>query len=213
MSEKWHDMLEGASGLLAGGDSRRLAESTLELLMVISRARCGAVFACEADRLGLVVSRGLDQGALDSTHRVWVNSRRSLSTGRPLYSGGPESFLTVPLVDDEEVKGLLYVDTPDPDFRVPSEHLASLCRILCSALSGLSEVSLRTPSQWESYLERTTPEDIERERLLLLLNRNEWNIARVSRILGVTRMTIYNRLGRFNIPRERVVKTPRRVRA
>jgi Bacterial regulatory protein, Fis family len=213
MPGKWDDMLESAGGLLAGGDSRRLAESTLELLMVISRSRCGAVFACEGDRLGLVVSRGLDQGALDATHRVWVNQRRSLASGRPFYSGGPESFLTVPLVDGEEVAGVVYLDTPDPSFRVPGDHLASLCRILCSALSGLAEVSLRTPSEWESYLERTSPEEIERERLLLLLNRNEWNIARVSRILGVTRMTIYNRLGRFNIPRERVLKTPRRVRA
>jgi transcriptional regulator of acetoin/glycerol metabolism len=47
---------------------------------------------------------------------------------------------------------------------------------------------------------------------LLLLTRNEWNISRVARILNVTRMTVYNRLVRFNIPRERVPKTQRRVR-
>ena len=53
-----------------------------------------------------------------------------------------------------------------------------------------------------------------REKLLLLLNRNEWNIARVARLMGVTRRTIYLRLQRYNIPRERVPKTrPRRATA
>ena len=47
---------------------------------------------------------------------------------------------------------------------------------------------------------------MEREKLLLLLNRNEWNIARVARLMGVTRRTIYLRLQRYNIPRERVPK-------
>jgi transcriptional regulator of acetoin/glycerol metabolism len=60
---------------------------------------------------------------------------------------------------------------------------------------------------WETYLERTPVEDMEREKLLLLLNRNEWNIARVARLMGVTRRTIYLRLQRYNIPRERVPKT------
>ena len=211
MFGKVRDGVEGA-GLLTGGDPRRTIESALELLMVIAGSRRGAVFACEGDRLGLIVSRGLDQEALDSTHSFWASSRRSLVPGRPLYSGGPESFLTVPLAEDDDVKGLLYIDTPDPSVRVPEDHLASLCRILGGALGAVPDVSLRSPSEWETYLERTTPEEIERERLLLLLNRNEWNIARVARILGVTRMTIYNRLGRFNIPRERVIKTPRRVR-
>jgi transcriptional regulator of acetoin/glycerol metabolism len=59
---------------------------------------------------------------------------------------------------------------------------------------------------WEAYLERTPVEDMEREKLLLLLNRNEWNIARVARLMGVTRRTIYLRLQRYNIPRERVPK-------
>ena len=49
-----------------------------------------------------------------------------------------------------------------------------------------------------------------REKLLLLLNRNEWNIARVSRLMGVTRRTIYLRLQRYGIPREKIRKTLRR---
>ncbi len=52
---------------------------------------------------------------------------------------------------------------------------------------------------------------MEREKLLLLLNRNEWNIARVSRLMGVTRRTVYLRLQRYGIPRERVPRTRTRT--
>jgi len=48
---------------------------------------------------------------------------------------------------------------------------------------------------------------MEREKLLLLLNRNEWNIARVARLMGVTRRTVYLRLQRYNIRAERVLKS------
>ncbi|HEV7501522.1 MAG TPA: helix-turn-helix domain-containing protein, partial [Vicinamibacteria bacterium] len=91
-------------------------------------------------------------------------------------------------------------------------------RIIAKAVGENVGVNVeRAPSRaeaWESYLERTPVEDMEREKLLLLLNRNEWNIARVARLMGVTRRTIYLRLQRYNIPRERVPKTrPRRATA
>jgi transcriptional regulator of acetoin/glycerol metabolism len=70
----------------------------------------------------------------------------------------------------------------------------------------LKEKGRSQAEAWETYLERTPVEDMEREKLLLLLNRNEWNIARVARLMGVTRRTIYLRLQRYNIPRERVPK-------
>ena len=56
----------------------------------------------------------------------------------------------------------------------------------------------------QAYLSQTSDEEIARERLLLLLVQNEWNIARVARIMGMTRRTIYHRLQRHNIVREKV---------
>ena len=47
------------------------------------------------------------------------------------------------------------------------------------------------------------------ERLLYLLSKHEWNIARVARVMGVTRRTVYLRLERFNLSRKRLPKTPR----
>ena len=49
--------------------------------------------------------------------------------------------------------------------------------------------------------------EIERRRLLAALERHEWNIARVARLMGVTRRTVYLRLKRYKIDRRRVPKT------
>jgi transcriptional regulator of acetoin/glycerol metabolism len=92
--------------------------------------------------------------------------------------------------------------------------LGKFSRIIAKAVTDTTPVVSKARNQaeaWETYLERTPVEDMEREKLLLLLNRNEWNIARVARLMGVTRRTIYLRLQRYNIPRERVPKT--RLRA
>jgi hypothetical protein len=48
--------------------------------------------------------------------------------------------------------------------------------------------------------------------LRTLLETHEWNVARVARELGVTRMTIYNRMKRLGIERERVRKSESRRR-
>jgi transcriptional regulator of acetoin/glycerol metabolism len=42
--------------------------------------------------------------------------------------------------------------------------------------------------------------------LRALLDEHEWNVSRVARLLSVTRMTVYNRLRRLGIARERVSK-------
>jgi DNA-binding NtrC family response regulator len=117
---------------------------------------------------------------------------------------------------DEDVVALIYVDSLEPHFCTPQDidRLGKFARIIAKAVADRPE-GQRVPTRaeaWETYLERTPVEDMEREKLLLLLNRNEWNIARVSRLMGVTRRTIYLRLQRYAIPRERVFKTrPRRA--
>jgi len=116
-----------------------------------------------------------------------------------------------PILSAVPVIALLYVDSLDPHFC--EEHdlarLQKFSRIIAKAVGESStESAPASPANvWETYLERTPVEDMEREKLLLLLNRNEWNIARVARLMGVTRRTVYLRLQRYNIPRERVAKS------
>ena len=230
------DLIDQFADLVVGADDpRRLAERTLEVVMSLTNGRSGAVFAHDQGRIALFASRGIDQHVLDAANSVWTSQRESLRSGQTFYvpdvntdrrlakaeTGGPVSFVMVPVLagEGDELAAVLYVDSFDPHFCTAQdlERLTKFSRIIAKAVGENVGAVERVPSRaeaWESYLERTPVEDMEREKLLLLLNRNEWNIARVARLMGVTRRTIYLRLQRYNIPRERVPKTrPRRVAA
>ncbi len=59
----------------------------------------------------------------------------------------------------------------------------------------------------DRFLEVTSRQAIERRQLMALLNRHEWNIARVARALRCNRVTVYKRLRRLGIPRLRVCRS------
>ncbi len=223
------DLIDQFAELVIGADDpRRLAERTLEVVMSLNNGRSGAVFSYDNDRIALFASRGIDQSSLDAVQLVWDRFRDSLKKAETFYvpdrtaerrippepadHAGAASFAILPVFDEEKLVALLYVDSLDPHFCAAQdlERLGKFSRIICKAVSDTTPQEGRVRAQaeaWETYLERTPVEDMEREKLLLLLNRNEWNIARVARLMGVTRRTIYLRLQRYNIPRERVVKS------
>ena len=229
------DLIDQFADLVVGADDpRRLAERTLEVVMSLNNGRSGAVFSHADDKVTLFASRGIDQAALDASDSVWERHKESLLKGETFYvldrqaerrlpgeltsRPGPASFAVVPVFDNEVLVALLYVDSNDPHFCASHdlERLAKFSRIVAKAVTDTVPVVAKARHQaeaWETYLERTPVEDMEREKLLLLLNRNEWNIARVARLMSVTRRTIYLRLQRYNIPRERVPKTRLRTAA
>jgi hypothetical protein len=204
-------------------DPHRLAERTLEVVMALVNGRSGGVFAALDRRLTLFASRGIDQFVLDAVETLWsrAESRDLLQRGQPLYvpetekdetlgvPGGPASLAVFPAFDGDELLALLYVDSADPDFCEARDvdRLARFSQMLVRAVRPEAESQARAITGWEAYLERTPVHDIERQKLLLLLDRNEWNIARVARLMGVTRRTVYLRLQRYNIARQRVYKT------
>ncbi len=228
--KKRTDLIDQLADLVVGSDEpRRLAERTLDVLISLNNGRSGAVFSREDDRMTLFASRGIDQHVLDAVETIWTRYRDSLSKGETFYvperladrrldkkfaaeRGGPTSFAIVPVFEGESLVALLYVDSLDPHFLTVAdlERLKKFTRIVAKAVGDSSNHDERAQERaeaWETYLERTPVEDLEREKLLLLLNRNEWNIARVARLMGVTRRTIYLRLQRYNIPRERIRKS------
>jgi transcriptional regulator with GAF, ATPase, and Fis domain len=227
------DLIDQFAELVVGADDpRRLAERTLEVIMALLNGRSGAVFTRDADKLNLFASRGIDQNALDSLQAVWSRQREVLERGETFYvperetdnrlprgeRGGAASFAVVPVMNEDALLALVYVDSLDPHFCSAHdlERMGKFSRIVAKAVTDDTPGRHHAPSRadaWETYLERTPVEDMEREKLLLLLNRNEWNIARVARLMGVTRRTIYLRLQRYNIPRERVPKTRHRAAA
>jgi GAF domain-containing protein len=204
-------------------DPHRLAERTLEVVMALVNGRSGGVFAATDARLTLFASRGIDQHVLDAIETLWGRAKDQLRRGQPIYvpdagtdtdlaraaAGGPASLAVFPVFDGDELVALLYVDSAETDFcpGTDLERLAKFSRMLARAVRPATDPPARDVAGWETYLERTPVPDIERQKLLLLLNRNAWNIARVARLMGVTRRTVYLRLQRYNIPRERVYKS------
>jgi GAF domain-containing protein len=225
------DLIDRFADLVVSADDPRiLAERTLEVLMSLNRGRSGAVFARDGDTVTLFASRGIDQEVLEAVRTVWSRYRDSLQEGQTFSignrdedrrmprrdPGGPVSLVVMPVFNGGKLVALLYVDSFDPHFCNPNDidRMGRFTRIVAKAVTGIEphrEEARTTTERWETYLERTPVEDLEREKLLLLLNRNEWNIARVARLMGVTRRTIYMRLQRYNIPRERVPKSRLRM--
>lgn len=218
------DLIDQFTELVVGADDpRRLAERTLEVVMSLVNGRSGAVFTCDPQPV-LFASRGIDQSVLDTVPLAWKSQEHALRRGETFYVAdraterrlaaasdrqAAASFAIVPVLQEETLLALLYVDSHEPHFcdGHDLERLTKFSRIVAKAVTDTG-VPRRAggPDAWETYLERTPVEDMEREKLLLLLNRNEWNIARVARLMGVTRRTVYLRLQRYNIPRERVPK-------
>jgi hypothetical protein len=222
------DLIDQFTELVVGADDpRRLAERTLEVVMSLLNGRAGAVFTCTQDEVFLFASRGIDQAVLDIVPLAWTAQKDSFRRGETFYvpdrgaerrlpasvaeRPGPASFAITPVLEEEALVALLYVDSQEPHFCDVHdlERLSKFSRIVAKSVHDTASPRPGgvVGDSWEAYLERTPVEDMEREKLLLLLNRNEWNIARVARMMGVTRRTVYLRLQRYNIPRERVPKS------
>ncbi len=222
------DLIDQFTELVVGAsDPRRLAERTLEVVMSLLNGRAGAVFTCAGEEVTLFASRGIDQAVLDIVPVVWGAQKTGFRAGETFYvpdraaerrlpatlaeKPGPASFAVVPVLEEEALLALLYVDSQEPHFcdAHDLERLSKFSRIVAKSVNDTTapRPAGGSADSWEAYLERTPVEDMEREKLLLLLNRNEWNIARVARMMGVTRRTVYLRLQRYNIPRERVPKS------
>ena len=222
------DLIDQFTELVIGADDpRRLAERTLEVVMSLLNGRAGAVFTCDLDEVTLFASRGIDQAVLDIVPPVWTAQKEGFRQGETFYvpdrsaerrlpaavaeRPGPASFAIAPVLEDDALVALLYVDSQEPHFcdTHDLDRLSKFSRIVAKSVhdTASSRPGGVVGDSWEAYLERTPVEDMEREKLLLLLNRNEWNIARVARMMGVTRRTVYLRLQRYNIPRERVPKS------
>lgn len=213
------DLVNLLLGLLSRDDPRRLGHKLLDLAVTRYGARHAAIWSREQDRCVLFLSRHVDQQILDAVNGVWA-SRRDVLKGsqvlvarpglgpkelRDAIAGTPaQSAALAPVIHQRELVGLLYVDTTEPRFRTADdvEGLRQLARVAAVAVTSTSP-SDSPREAINSYLESVPEETVAKDQLLVLLERNEGNIARVARTLGLTRATVYNRLAKFGIPRER----------
>jgi transcriptional regulator with GAF, ATPase, and Fis domain len=206
-------------GLLSREDPRRLGERLLDLAATRYHARRAALWSLDEDRCVLFLSRHMDQEVLDAVRACWATRRDALAEGqilvargvlgplelkRAIHSAAARSAALAAVSQEGELVGLLYLDSTEPRFAGPEdlEGIRQLTRVAAVVLT--SSTPPDSPQEViDSYLERMSEDAVARDQLLVLLERNEWNIARVARLLGLTRATVYHRLGRFGIPRQR----------
>jgi hypothetical protein len=163
------------------------------------------------ERLTVALSDGLDQVGLEDLARLRADLPPAVRQGTAFRGAGQRPYLLLPCNGRGGLVGLLYIELA-PLSRVPSrtplfvDMLSRAASLDDAGPVGLPALTLaEDPAPLEGLSEAAT-------NLIFLLERNEWNVSRVARILGVTRMTIYNRLRRAQVSRVHIPKLRRRVR-
>jgi hypothetical protein len=127
---------------------------------------------------------------------AWQDHRNRLLAGEVIEGTG---FVAAGLTHRGSVVGLLFLDAPSR-FRAEGidVYLFALAKALLSARAQGPELSPGVGVD-------------QRALLIAVLERHEWNIARVARELQVTRRTIYLRMVRYGIKRRHVPKLAKPV--
>jgi hypothetical protein len=205
----------------------RFAERALEMVSLLTGGRAAATFRIEDGQPRLFASRGIDQDALDTVALAWARCRESLERHETVYvperqtdcripdearGNVPTSFAVVPIESTARaLLGLLYVDSRVAHFLDASglAELPKLGRILALPLAAANGGAPLAAGKHVTPAAANT----EKDRLVSLLNANQWNILRVAKMIGVTRRTIYLRMQRWGIERKKPRKTLRPILA
>ncbi|HEX6738414.1 MAG TPA: helix-turn-helix domain-containing protein [Vicinamibacteria bacterium] len=181
----------------------------MDAALTFSGGAAAALFQREHDDMLLFASVGVEQSGLEAVNGAWSSQRERLLAGEPVLANGAEvSRAIVPVAEGPELVGLLYVESSRAFQPQQAPVLSQLARIASMAFVIAPAMKPGEPETEpvESYLARTPPEDVGRQQLVALLAHNGWNIAKVARVLEVTRATVYNRLARFGIQRQRALR-------
>ncbi len=183
--------------LVAGVDPRGIALKLLDHLIETLGARGGAVLALRKGGLSPFAERTSLQG-LGLAMKLWDENLEALAAGTKAVDG---DGCLLPLRANGLLVGGVWLDGVD-------SRLAEL-----GDMADLIAAAIDAPAlPLDHALDMETDEFAKRRTLKLLMD-NEWNVARVSRIMKVTRKTIYDRLERWGIERQIVRKGPgRRMR-
>ena len=180
--------------LLVADDPRRSADRILTRLIQIHQARGGAVLRPRQDQAEIWLSAGLNLSAVAELPVRWADHRAALAEGRAVVEAG---FALLPAMLGDELVAVLYLAQPE-DLAVGD------ARVFGAAIAQAVQAADAAPGP--RWAPETSPTEEARLQLLSLLERHEWNIAEVARLLRVTRRTVYMRLRSFGIERRHVPK-------
>lgn len=179
---------------------RQAVETLLEFLATSHAADRAAVFSADEDRLSLFFGRSMEQGALDWTHDVWRRLGLKLAHGFEIREGYQS---LIPILRAKVLVAVLYIEAP----AIHMETVFDVSAQLADAIHYSRGVVVQ--GAVDAYLEATPEDEIQRQKIKLLLEKNEHNLSRVARLLCITRNALYRRMEVLGIERERVLKGAR----
>jgi predicted DNA-binding protein (UPF0251 family) len=180
------------------------ATGLLGRLIVQTRATAGAVLVPSDQDLRVFVSRQASLERLSQGRSAVASQRLLLQRGEAVAADG---ITLLPLTRDSGLVGVVLLEGGTSSMEGTDLILTAIVAAVMVAMA---------PRPLAGDLDQFVgirSDELERHRLIELLKRNEWNLARVARVLGVTRRTVYMRLKRYDIARQKVPKTVKGVLA
>lgn len=174
------------------------ATRLLGRLMEHTRASAGAVLVPADQDLRVFVSRQASLERLSQGRSAVAAQRFLLQRGESVSSDG---ITLLPLMGEGGLLGVVFLEGGV----FPVEGIELILTAIMAAV--VVAMAPRPLSNGLDQFVGIRSDEVERHRLVELLKRNEWNLARVARVLGVTRRTVYMRLKRYDIARQKVPKT------
>ena len=177
---------------LVADDPRRSADRLLSKICDVCGAEGGAVLVPQGDNASVFLSYRLSLAGLGSLPIRFQDHRSRLAKGEVVTAAG---FALAPVLGDRDAQlAWVYLENPKSS---DAKELKPFLLGLAKAVSALGDGGgVRVPN--------VNRADANRANILRILEENDWNIARVSRELGVTRRTLYMRLAAFGIARKKV---------
>lgn len=194
--------LNEIASALVSMDSVDQAGRVLSRLVDYVKASGGAVVVPGNGAPRVLVARNVALPNLEDLPGLWERHEKTLRAG---HSAGRNGQRLLPLLDGADLVGAVYMEGAVAEPQRIKPFLDVLAR---AVLAATDPEALRA---FGADLLGVGIERSKREITLASLRQHEWNISRVARELGLTRRTIYLRLTRWGIARERVPKTARRL--
>jgi hypothetical protein len=185
-------VIEVADLLLGASNPREAAKRTLDWLADHLKARSVSLWRYEGQEFMLEMGCVVDQRTIRGASELWSRGADELRQGRPLIDRHAA------LIPTQVADSYLYLDGVDLQ-KLDLETAADGGTV---AVMALHREGLPLTDDGPSGVH-----GLQREELVATLRLHEWNLARVARVKGVTRKTIYDWMKRYGIPREHVRRT------
>ena len=176
---------------LVADDPRRAADRLLSKMAEVAGAEGGAVLLPQGDQANVFLSYRLSLAGLGSLPIRFQDHRARMAQGEVVVTPG---FALAPVRGDGDgLMGWVYLENPRS---ADAKEMKPFLLAMAKAVGSLGRDASAIPN--------VNRVDANRANIQRILEQNDWNIAKVSRELGVTRRTLYMRLAAFGIARKKV---------